>query len=447
MGNVPPASTPRSRLFYGWYIAWAGAGTNFLFGITSYGFGVFIQEFRHDFGWSVKAIALGFSIISVQVGFLSPFTGFFLDRVGPRKMAVTGVVIVAVALFAMSRMHSLWLYYVCLLLIALGQSLGGFGAFNTVLVRWFQQKRGRALAVMSVGIGAGYFTALILATLIGWVGWRETMVIASASILVLGVPLALVIRDHPEDLGYSPDGTTPRLPIPDAAARRAGRVSRDLLATGMDVGQSLKVPAFYLLGLASIAGQVTQGAFITFQIPHLQNEGFSRGAAGLFVAAYGVAQIAARFLAGWVGDSLGRRRVYVAGFGFMALGMIAFAFVTPGRFWLIPVVIVIYGLGNAAWIIGASTTPAEYFGTKRFATIRGLMQTMTVPITLAVPLFMGSTFDRLGSYQFAYFILAFGSLSGALWMLLVRRKPWEQTQSPALSPAAVPAPAAAVDRR
>lgn len=90
-----PASSRSSklnrRIFYGWYIAGAGAGTNFIvLGITFFGFGVFLEEFRLTSGWSVTAIALGFSIQMLQQGLLAPVTGHILDRVGPRKMAVTG---------------------------------------------------------------------------------------------------------------------------------------------------------------------------------------------------------------------------------------------------------------------------------------------------------------------------------------------------------------------
>lgn len=435
-----PSTRRLPRPFYGWYIAWAGAGTNFLLGFTTYGFGVFIEEFRTDFGWSLKAIALGFSLLTVQTGLMSPFTGIFLDRIGPRKMAVTGVLITAAALFGMSRMNGIGMFYICLLAIALGQSFGGWGAYNTALLRWFRQKRGRALAVLSVGIGAGYFTAVILAGLLGWLDWRQTMLVVAVTILVVGVPLALVIRDYPKELGMTPDGAT-------AALVNGGTRGGAQADSGMEVRESLKVPAFYLIGLASIAGQVAHGAFITFSIPHLQNAGFSRGSAGLFVAAYGVAQVAARFAAGWLGDSFGRRRVYIAGFACMAVGMIAFSFISPQRLWLMPLVTLVYGLGNAAWIIGASTTPADYFGTKRFATIRGLMQSMAVPITLGIPLFMGATFDRLGSYQLGYFVLAFGALTGALWMLLVRRATWERPPLLAPSPAAARAGAPGAGRQ
>ena len=54
-------SAGSKRLFYGWYIAAAGAGTNcVVLGITQFGFGVFIEAFRVTFGWSVTAIALGY---------------------------------------------------------------------------------------------------------------------------------------------------------------------------------------------------------------------------------------------------------------------------------------------------------------------------------------------------------------------------------------------------
>src|SRR5262245_44055138 len=92
-----------SSIFYGWYIVVAGAGASFLLlGITAFGFGVLISGFREEYGWSLSAIALGFSIRSLEQGMLSPFTGYFMDRLGPRRAATIGVVIVALSLFVFS---------------------------------------------------------------------------------------------------------------------------------------------------------------------------------------------------------------------------------------------------------------------------------------------------------------------------------------------------------
>src|SRR5262245_24539677 len=84
------AAAPRRRgIYYGWYIAAAGAGSCFLSTVfTLYGFGVLIKTFQAEFGWTLTAIAVGQSIRSMEQGFLSPLTGYLVDRMGPRRMAL-----------------------------------------------------------------------------------------------------------------------------------------------------------------------------------------------------------------------------------------------------------------------------------------------------------------------------------------------------------------------
>ena len=225
-------------------------------------------------------------------------------------MAVAGIVILAVALASLGQVRNLYMYYAASMVLALGMSLAAWSSFNAALVIWFRQRRGTAIAVMSVGLGLGYSGALIMGTAFEWIGWRNTLTVGSVVILVLGVPLALVIRGHPEDRGYLADGK--RL---DAAALSAS--AQDAAATGLEVREALRMPAFYLLVLvlAQGAGGAATTAWITFQIPHLQSAGFSLQATGTVVLAYGIFQIGCRFIAGYVGDRFGRRQMYAAGWG------------------------------------------------------------------------------------------------------------------------------------
>src|SRR5262245_60976799 len=99
MASTPDA-TPRPRLFYGWYITGGGALNNFLLSAVSvWGFGVFIQPLRDQFGWSTALISVGFSIRSFQQGFLAPFVGILIDRIGPRKMIFVGTLTLASGFF------------------------------------------------------------------------------------------------------------------------------------------------------------------------------------------------------------------------------------------------------------------------------------------------------------------------------------------------------------
>lgn len=416
---------PRN-LFYGWYIVLAGSASNFLiFGLVFYGFGVFIKPIRDELGWSVTAISWGVSIRSFEQGLLSPVSGYLLDRLGPRKMGVAGVTVLAAGLLIFSYAHDLWVYYVASVTMALGQSLGPFTPFSLAIVNWFQKKRGRAMGVFFVGSGLGFLAVGALAALVGALGWRETIRAIAITVLVAGVPLALVLRRYPEPYGYLPDGGR-RREGGEALSREAAGAGPAAPSSGLSVADALRTPAFYLLALATAAGGAVQG-WVVHQVPHLRDVGFSPEAVGLIVGAYGITQVVLRIGTGWLGDVIGRHRLFIACYALMGMGMWLFANLAPSRLWLLPLYYLTFAPGHAGWSVLGQTMVADYFGTRRYATLRGLASVIQVPVGALAPVVAGWQFDRSDSYRLIFALYAAVLASGVLWLLLIRRPVWGAT--------------------
>ncbi|MDA0364264.1 MAG: MFS transporter [Chloroflexi bacterium] len=407
----------RGQLYYGWYIAGAGAASNFLIlGVAIFGFGVFIEPMRAELGWSLSAISIGLSLRSFENGLLAPLTGFMVDRVGPRRMALAGVVMLVLGLLLFSQAHSLWVFYAATATMAVGQSVGSFTPFSAAIMRWFSRKRGRAMGLLNSGNGAGYFVVPLLAALINAIGWRETLILSAIVILVLAIPLAFVLRDSPEAQGLRPDGDPIVL---DAAGEEVATSGG-----GNTVAEAVRTPAFYLLALAVGSAGAIQIPWIIYQVPHLQNVGFSLQTAAVIGGVYGAVQIGLRFTVGWIGDIVGRRRLLIASFLLQGAGLLIFANLTADRVWLLPVYYLTFGVGHASWLIMQMAVIADYFGTLRFATLRGLASTLQMPLGVLTPFLAGWSFDRTGSYHLIFTVYAFVAASGAIWMLMVRRAPW-----------------------
>ena len=252
-------------LFYGWYIVLAGASTNFLVGgVIGFSFGVFIGPIRDELGWSVAVITIGYSIRAFESGLMAPFTGYLVDRYGPRRMAIGGILIVFTGMLIFARAETVPEYYASSLIIAVGQSAGGFTPFSAAVMNWFQRRRGRAMGLLFSGNAAGYMVAPVVAVLITQFGWRATLVIAAFTILAIGLPLAFVLRDRPEPYGMHPDGIDPA-----AADLEGGPASHLASTSGMTVREALHTPAFYLLAGAITFAGPTQNVWIVHQIPHL----------------------------------------------------------------------------------------------------------------------------------------------------------------------------------
>ena len=411
--------TLRGQLYYGWYIAGAGAASNFLIiGIAIFGFGVFIEPMRAELHWSLTAISIGLSLRSFEQGLLAPVTGILVDRLGPRRMAVAGVVLLVLGLLIFSQARQLWVFYVATATMAVGQSVGSFTPFSAAIMRWFDRKRGRAMGLLNSGNGAGYFVVPLLAALINAMGWRPTLVLAALVILALGIPLAFVLRDGPEHYGLRPDGAAPTEDVSDEAA--------DYVVGGLSVAEALHTPAFYLIALAVGSSGAIQIPWIIYQVPHFQNVGFSLQAAAVIGGIYGAMQIALRFTVGWVGDLVGRRRLLILSFLLQGIGLLIFANLTRERAWLLPAYYLTYGIGHASWLIMQMTMVADYFGTRHYATLRGLTSTLQMPIGVLTPVLVGWSFDQTGSYRLIFTAYAVVAASGAFWMLLVRRPLWSE---------------------
>lgn len=407
-GSSPP------RQFYGWYIALAGASNNFIvFGLTVWGFGVFIAPLRQEFHWSTAAIAAGFSIRSVQQGFMAPIAGMLIDRFGPRRMVVLGTLLLSGGLLLFAATHNLAMYFAASLVIALGQSIGSFTAFSAAIMRWFVRKRGRAMGVLNAGNGAGYLLVPAVAFIVTHAGWREALVAGAALLLLLGVPLALLVRDDPEDLGQAPDG--------DPFVQRLGSERPTL--PGLSTREALRVPAFYLLALAQGAGGATISGWTVHMIPHLQHAGFSLGAATMVGVVYALCQLAFRPTAGVLGDRFGRRRMFALAYALQAVGIVLFALIARDRLWVLPLYYATFAFGQAAWSVLQAAIVADYFGPRRFGTINGLVNVVQMPLGLASPIIAGYLFDQHATYLPAFVGYGVCSLLAGIAIWLIRRPP------------------------
>ncbi len=409
-------------LFYGWYIVLAGGTTNLLAGgVIGFSFGVFIEPIRDEMGWTVAAITIGYSLRAFESGLMAPFTGYLVDRLGPRRMAIGGLLIVFVGMLYFASAQTIWHYYSASLVIAVGQSASGFTPFSAAVMNWFQRGRPRAMGLLFSGNAAGYMMAPIVATLIVQFGWRATLVIAAFAILSIGLPMAFVLRDRPEPYGMYPDGISP-----EEAERRGDQVAHLASTSGMSVAEALRTPAIYLLAAAITFGGTTQNVWIVHQVPHLQNVGFSAVHAGLAVAAYGALQVPGRFFFGYVADFLGRKRAYIACFLAQGIGLIIFAHVTSERAWMLAIFYPFYVFGHGLYVVLFMTLIADYFGSARFSTIRGLAMMTQMPFGVAFPIIAGIVFDRTGTYQGIFMIFGGLVMVSALCVALVRRPTWAE---------------------
>jgi MFS family permease len=138
----------------------------------------------------------------------------------------------------------------------------------------------------------------------------------------------------------------------------------------------------------------------------------------VIVSIYGAVQVFGRLASGSIGDKVGRHRLLMYSFVLMGIGWVAISMITPSTLWAVGLYYLAYGLGQAAHTVTQQTIVADFFGPRRYATLRGIMNPISVGGGVLGPLFAGRMFDAQGSYQLAFFIMGPLVALGALAIFL-----------------------------
>src|SRR2546423_3137054 len=109
-----------------------------------------------DFGWSRTQVTSGNAISKLIVGPLFGFfAGWMVDRFGPRRLMIAGILMAGIALVGLGAIRTLAGFYFFYLFNALGNFCGGPLPNPVLLSRWFTAARGPAMGVPDLGIGVG----------------------------------------------------------------------------------------------------------------------------------------------------------------------------------------------------------------------------------------------------------------------------------------------------
>ena len=406
--------------FYGWWIV---AASFMLFlvigGTTFYGFTAFFNPIVAEMGWSRAQTSLAFSLRSIEGGIMRPIFGCLIARVGPRKCIFAGMLVIGAALILMSRIDSLYSFYGAFLLLALGSTAALGLAEYAAVANWFKRRRSLALGILSAGYGLSGVMTPVLVFLIHSYGWRSTMVIMGIVTLAIGPPLSLFIRHRPEQYGYLPDGDKPEDKVsltPTGSEIELGRgiaVEKEL-----SVQQSLRTRTFWLLMLFNLFLSFFLSAMSVHEMPYLISVGISEKLAALTMMGITTTSLIGRLGFSWLGDIYDKRHLLALTCVLQTVGMFIFANIRSP--WMIIPFLLTYGPGYGARIPLSSAIQADYFGTKSFASLRGLYALGGTISGITAPLLAGWLYDVQGSYHLAFTIFAILSIFAIPTILAVR---------------------------
>jgi MFS family permease len=415
-----------SRVFYGYWIAASGFFMQLITaGLLMQSYGAYVAVLQEQQGWSKTALSGAFSLTQLVNGTTGPIQGAILDRVGPRAVMRVGVVVFGVGLILLSQVNSLTAYYAAFTVLSLGFAMTAFFPITVALVNWFERFRSRILSLMSIGFAVGGLLVPLVALSLDEFGWRNTAGASGVIVLVLGLPLAGIMRRRPEDYGEVVDGIRPEPATQSGigTVEAASAPRRDFTAR-----EAIRTPAFWLISLGHSSALLVVGAVSVHVISHLKEDlGYSVGSASLVITLMTAMQIAGMLIGGAIGDRYDKRVISAV---CMVMHMAALLLVTYATgFAMVGAFAVLHGL---AWGIRGplmQAIRADYFGRSSFGAIMGISATVIMFGQISGPLFAGITADATGDYATGFTILAVLSGLGSAFFLLARKPALPEPQS------------------
>jgi MFS family permease len=408
----------RGRVFFGWYIVAGGSIIQFLVGaLMNQAFGGYAAALSREFGWSRGVISGAFAMSRVESGLLGPLQGWLIDRFGPMAIMRIGLVLFAAGFILFSQMQNLWQFYLFFFLMALGASLGGFLSITVAVVNWFDRARSRALGISQLGFAVGGVAAAGVILAITQIGWRETAFVSGVLVAVIGLPLTAVMVRRPEEIGLHVDGL-------DEDRLREAR-DRDLAnnrrSTSTEVDftarQAMRTLSFWTISLGHSSALFVVGAVMVHLFLHLtESFGMSDGRAAFYIGLMTVFQIVGQVGGASLGDFVSKRLLVIACMGMHAVGLLLVAYINTT--WAVVAFCALHGIawGTRGPLMQAMR--ADYFGRTSFGTIMGFSSLIVMIGTTAGPLIAGFLYDRTGSYELAFTIIAAIAAAGSVFFML-----------------------------
>lgn len=215
-----------------------------LFLVSSVAVGIFFKPMLEEFKWDRATLASVQTVALIVFAAASPFLGRLIDRFGPRAMLLVCVATQTLSSVVNSRATSLWHLYIGRFLY----EMRPLHSTQVLINRWFVKKRGRALGIVATGmpIGTLVLSPISQYLVLIWV-WRMTMLFWAGVTFVILLPLALLVKDKPEDKGYGLDGEPlGREPPVDLSFQPEGRTSE--VKAGLQAAAYPKLPGQALSG-------------------------------------------------------------------------------------------------------------------------------------------------------------------------------------------------------
>ncbi len=361
-------------------------------GFAYYGLPFFYDFMIADYGWSRTEVtsgnALGKLLVAPLFGFVA---GWMIDRYGPRRLMISGSLMMGTALIGLSFSSTLGMFYLFYIFNALGYVFGGPLPCQVLISRWFDKNRGKAMGIAYLGIGAGgALVPLISAGLENEFGWKMALGALGVLIILIALPMAWFIKE-------------PRINVV-----KTGNIEKMV-----PMKTILRNPNFYLLALGSMCSIGAVGGVGQHLKLYLRDLDFSQSEAAHVMSFVLLSSLIGRVLMGWLADLIKRKYVMILIYLIVATAIPLL--LVPDFTGRIYIFAVIFGIGLGGDYMIIPLMAGDLFGVRALGRTMGIILVADGIAESSFPMLVGYLYNETTkSYSVGFIVLICLALTGAI---------------------------------
>jgi MFS family permease len=393
---------------YGWVVVAVSFITLALAYGVWYSFSVFFVALLKEFGWSRSVGAGGFSIFVITHSLMAPLVGGMVDRFGPRRVILVGLVFVGVGLALCSVTTTWWNYYIFFgVITAMGVGAIGWVPNTTTIQQWFKAKRGLAIGLISSGIGIGILVCIpLIQHLISRLGWRMAYRLMACSIPLIVAPMAIAFLKRSPQTGVPLETDLSEREITPSPGVDASIVNEEWASRPWTIRRAMTTRQFWFLSIAFPSGGFAFQSILAHQVAFFVDQGVEALLASYIVGLVGISSVGAKLLLGILSDNIGREVTYTAGISGGICGMIVLILFQAHPHFVFPYLYGIFiSMGYAATAALPPIITADFFEGRGYGGIFGTLIFLSGLGGASGAWFAGFLHDRTESYVPVFIVM------------------------------------------
>ncbi|HIJ55694.1 MAG TPA: MFS transporter [Deltaproteobacteria bacterium] len=403
----------KSKIHWAWIVLAVCFVNLFINYSARLGYGVILPEMIRTLEFGRTAAGSIFNAYLFTYIAITPFTGYFTDRFGGRRVITICAFILGLGLLLMGTVDSLWTACLFYAVVGIGAS-GMWTPLITVVQRWFSHKRrGMVLGILSTGFGLGFAA---MGGAFPWVvehyNWRYAWSFLGSAALIMVFINGLLLRSDPESSGYQPWGQKKEAQNPIH--------TKDPIRSSGALPKIFRNRTFWLIGLSYFAIAYALYGITTFMVDYARYQLHVPLEKASFLATiHGLCQVAGMLIVLPLSDYWGRKKTILFSNAMITVALIGI--LLTGNSWnslsiLIGCLAIFYGATFP--IYGACA--GDYFPKEVMGTVLGAWTPFYGLGAIATHWITGALRDSTGVYDHSFLINAAMGAMGLAFMAFVK---------------------------